>query len=178
MDPGAFSYFPVTYYSPYYFPGLDAPAPPESPGRDRDVFRALQSALQALGAFDAVLLHQQGDLAHATSDRNPIALVRRTDWIETNIAGPTTIERTVNFEVVIALRDEDPEARFEALERLESLALNALDGQNWAGISLRDKTSLRRGYDDPAAPHPEARVSLKGQFTYILEGYSNRSIEP
>jgi hypothetical protein len=180
MDPGAFSYFPTSYFSPFFFPELAATVPiqPLTPAgaRDRDVFRALQAALQSLGVFDAVLLHQHGDTAHATADRNPIAVVRRTDWTESNIASPTTIERNVNFEILIALRDDDPEPRFEALERLENLALNALDGQDWAGVCLRDKTSIQRGLDDTSARHPEARVILKGQFTYVVEGYAGRDM--
>jgi hypothetical protein len=177
MNPAVFPYFAGPYFSHFYFPPLEALSP-STASRDRDVFRALQAALGATGAFDAVLMHQYDTPANMSPDRNPVVVLRRTDWLETNLADPTTIQRTVAFEIVIALRDDDPEARFEAIERLESLVLNALDGQNWAGLCLRDQTAIRRGSDDPTASHPEARVILKGQFAYILEGYASRNTNP
>jgi hypothetical protein len=174
--------FPPDLFPPALFPpdmwNGRAAAPPASvlgPGRDRDVFQAIKATLVGTQAFDAVLLHQAINHARTTADRNPIVTIRRTGWNEADLYDPTCFERTVSYDLTIALRMDDPEERFAALERLEDIAVNALDGQTLAGICVRHKTAIARGQDDPEARDPEQRVTLKGQFAYLFDGYAGRT---
>lgn len=175
-QPGA-SYWPPRFWSPAYFPPRYwSSADLSIAARDRAIFREIKLALEASCSFDAVLLHQPLEHARATADRNPVITIRRTGWEERSLCGyPTTLERTVFYQATIALRDENADLRFETLQQLEDLALNTLEGQSWAGMCLPHRSLVRRGTDDPRAAHPEQRVTLDGQFVYILTGYSTRN---
>ena len=146
-------------------------------GRDQDVFRAIKAALEATGAFEAVLLHQDPDRPRVANDRSPIATVRRTSANEVDLCGfPITRERAVDYELTIAVRGMDPEARFEALDLLRDLAADALDGRSLASLTLPSRTTLAGSIDDLKAGPPEHRVTMKGRFAYLIDEDDGPSI--
>jgi len=166
--------WPPRHYAPRYWSGLGLSL--SALARDRDIFLAIKAALDARNIFDAVLLHQPATNARAAADQNPVVTIKRTDVAEASRWGnPITLERTVKYDLTISIRDEEHEDRFERMELLESVVINALDGQAWVGVCLSDRSLISRGTDDPRARHPEQRVVMKGQFTYILTGYTNRN---
>jgi hypothetical protein len=177
--PGA-SYFPrrdwpPRYFAPRFWSGTSVDQ--TALGRDRDIFRAIKAALDATNSFATVLLHQSVLNARAGADQNPIVTIQRTAVQENSRWGnPITIERTVSFDLTIAIRAEDHDERFEQMELLESVVMNVLSGQSWAGICLPDRSLIARGMDDPRPRHPEQRVVMKGQFTYLL-GYATRNTD-
>ncbi len=167
-------FFAPTYYSPFYFPslvtggGAPAPGPGASPYRDRDAFGAIVAALTATGEFADVAFGTTLDRRAAGADRTPAAVITPDTWAEVDDVDPFQLVRRVTFTLTLVVRDEDPAARFDALDRLTNVAQNAIDGSDLGGTSLPALTLLRRGRFDPTSKHPEQGVILQGEFTFLI----------
>ena len=102
------------------------------------------------------------------ADRTPALVVVPTQWVEQADSASTTLFRRVSFTLVLIARAEDPRERFETLDRLTSIAQNALEGSTLGGGCLAGMTHVRKGRYDPTSRHPELRLSLDGGFCYTI----------
>ena len=165
-------YFAPTFYSPYYFPSLVGGAGSAgtgvSPFRDSHAYGAIAAALTATGAFADVAFGTTLERRAAGADRTPAAVITPDAWAELDDVDPVEIVRRVFFTLTLVVRDEDPVARFDALDRLTSVAQNAIDGSDLGGATLPALTLLRRGRFDPGSRHPEQGVILHGEFTFLI----------
>ena len=165
------SYFSPTYYPPTYFtsPGAGSgpPPPPASGYRDRDAYAALVAALAATGEFAEVAFGVMMVRAVEGPDRIPLAVVTPSSWAEVDVSDPIIDVRHVSYTLTLVVRDEDAAERFRQLDRLTSIVQDALDGSDLGGC-LPALTKIRRGRLDPQARHPEQRMILAGEFTYLI----------
>jgi hypothetical protein len=172
------SYFSPSFFSPFYFTPTSSPATASTPGyRDRDAFAAIISALEATGEFATVVIGSPLD-DRATAGNDPWALVTPTDWDEDDDADPIVSVRRVSFTLTIVVRDEDPGERFQRLDRLTAVAQDAIDGSDLNGGCLPALTRLRRGRLDDRPRHPEQRVIISGEFSYLVTAYNGHDTEP
>jgi hypothetical protein len=165
-------FFAPTYYSPFYFPSLvtDGGAPPPAAPRyrDMDAFGAIVAALTATGEFADVAFGTTLDRWAAGADQTPAAVITPDSWAEVDDVDPVQLVRRVAFLLTLVVRDEDPAARFDALDRLTTVAQNAIDGRDLGGTNLPALTLLRRGRFDPNSQPPEQGVILRGEYTFLI----------
>lgn len=160
-------------------PGTVAPAPAPAPTvRDRTILRLIADALAATGEFDEVCTTGLPERTGRTAGDARLASLELVSFKERELAtDPDTAprERTVRYHCYLLVRVEDPDARDDEVDRLANVAANAVDGQTFAGITLRSFTTLDAGQYLPAAA-PERRLVMTGQFVYLLDSYATRSV--
>ena len=93
-------------------------------------------------------------------------------WTESDETDPCLLIRRVVYQLSLLVRDEDSSRRIEQLDRLSSVAQNTLDGSDLNGGCLPALTKLRQGKFDQGLRHPEQRVVLDGEFTYLVPSYT------
>lgn len=168
--PGRF--FAPTYYTPYYFPPLvtagGSPGPGFSPSRDTNAFGAIVAALKATREFADVAFGTTDERRAAGADLTPAAVLMPESWAELDDTDPSPLVRKVTYTLTLVVRADDPGARFDALDRLTSVAQNAIDGSDLGGACLPALTLLRRGRFDPGSKFPEQAVILHGEFTSLI----------
>src|SRR5262249_39462720 len=145
------------------------------PYRDRDAYAAIVAALAATGEFAEVVFAVPLDHAPIGAGRSPLAVVVPDDWTEVDDVGGTGLVRHAPYALTLAVRDEDPQARFQRLDRLTSVVQNAIDGTDLGGGCLTTLTRIGSGRYDPAPRHPEQRVTLAGRFAYLIASASGHS---
>ncbi|MGE3822043.1 MAG: hypothetical protein AB7I30_21730, partial [Isosphaeraceae bacterium] len=147
--------------------GTVTPPPVRLP-RDRDGFDAVVVALRSTGVFAEVFFGTDAERRAGGVDRTPAAVVTPESWVEDDGVDPIDLVRTVTFTVTLVARGNDPSERFDLLDRLGSVAQNAIDGEPLGGVCVPALTKLRRGVFDQDSVHPEQRVSLQGEFSYLV----------
>jgi hypothetical protein len=173
-------YFSPSFFSPFYFSPTTTASAPTAPApgyRDRDAFAAIIAALEASGEFATVVIGSPLD-DRVTAGNDPWALVTPTEWEEGDDADPIVCVRRVSFTLTIVVRHEDPGERFQRLDRLTAVAQDAIDGSDLNGGCLPALTRLRRGRLDDRPRHPEQRVTLSGEFSYLITAYNGHDTEP
>ena len=168
-------YFAPNYFSNYYFSPLtffgatDPTLGPTSNGyRDKDAFNAIVQALTDTAEFAEVVIRINLETGVHVAERSPLAIVSPDAWMESDESDPVVYVRQVSFSLTLVVRDEDPFARYDALDRLSCIAQNVIDGSDLGGGSLPALTKLRRGRYDPRSEHPEQSVDLHGEFSYLI----------
>lgn len=168
------------YFAPRYFPKRffaplstsredDADLPATQGMRDYDGLVAIADAIRASGEFAEVRLGRGCDRHAWPADRFPRAIVIPRDWVEEDEVDPLSLIRRVNFDVALTVRDEEPEQRFNQLDRLASLVMNAVDGLDLGERCLPSQTRIRHGRYDRRLKHPEQRLVLSGAFAYEID---------
>lgn len=148
-------------------------------GNDGDVLDDAQGRLQATGAFDGVYRSALPESRGGAAGDRLAAVVAPLDWEQTDDVDDETLvqsTRRVRWTLTLIVRDDDPEARERALEKLLAVAQNALDGQALAALTIPDWTRLRRGrYQPPSAP--EQRMTVTGEFAYWVAGFNGNAAD-
>jgi len=142
--------------------------------RDRDVRRAIQTALQGTGVFDAVLLTglpevyggKASDAAVATIE--PSASQQSDHW---DGGAQTGLVITSRVTITFLARAEDPQVRDEAAEQLLQTAMDTIQGSSLANLTLPDKTRFTAWVWQTASP-PERRIMSTCVYDYIVEGWA------
>ena len=167
-------YFSPSYFSPMYFASSDSgsgggtgPPAPTVGYRDRDAYAAIVAILGASGEFADVAFGLPLDRAVISPHRIPLAVVSPAGWVEVDDVDPIVNVRQVSYTLTLVVRGEDGYGRFQQLDRLTSVVQDALDGSDLGGC-LPGLTKLRKGRPDPDARHPEQRLILTGEFTYLI----------
>lgn len=157
-------------------------APPEPStsshhGRDWDVLESARDLLATTQQFDNVYLTSFDDRSISTSDGySAVVQPLDGDEVDTRDDGDET-EQTSHSRWTLTLvgRADDPEVRDRELDRLQSVAQNALDGVSLAGLTIPGLTKLRRGKWEKPKP-PERRITLTGEYSYWLDDWSAHDI--
>lgn len=174
MDPVLF--YAPTYFSPYYFAPLVPMHNGMQPGTfgcDRDIFATIVSTLLATCEFADVVYGTPTDGKTVGADCASLAILTPGQWVEIDDVDPIIVVRRVTYTLTLVARDEDSGRRFDELDRLSSVAQNFLDGTSLNGACLPGLTKIRRGHYDPISRHPEQRLILEGEFTYLLDSFSS-----
>ncbi len=175
-------YYAPTFFSPYYFPAL-APwagqvvAPGPAGYRDRDAFDAIVSALASTGEFADVLFGYPPDLGVISAGAAPGAIVTPERWTEYDDVDPTVIVREVSCTITLLVRDEDAGRRYDDLDRLSSIVTNLLDGSSLNGGCMPALTMIREGQFDASSRHPEQRLRLRGEFSYLIPSFTSHTTQ-
>ena len=148
--------------------------------RDRDVRNAIQTALTATGAFDAVwIFGLPEDRGTGASEQAMCAIIpqgsRQEDLWDSATAGGLVITSRVGL--VLAYRHEDPQLRDEGAELLLDTAANALNGQDLGG-QIFPQTARVVQWDWQPATVPERRIQAVFSYQYICEGWDNYDVTP
>ena len=179
MAASSLTYFAPTYFSPFYFPTLKAGSGSSGSTallyRDRDAFSSIASGLTATGEFADVFFGPSPGMRAAGANRSPAALITPEGWTEIDDSDPILVVRHVTYTLTIIVRDEDPLARYELLDRLSCVAQNAIDGSDLVGVCLPGLTKLRRGRFDQKPNHPEQSVVLVGEFSYVIPSFTGHN---
>lgn len=156
---------------------------PESisqPVRDADVIDAIIAALRATRAFDEVAWSEIPERHGRRADMSALATVEPNDWNEIDEwdGEPDGLGDVVRstFTLTLYSRHSDPRIRDRKLDRLLSFAKNAIDGNGFGGLVMPDLTILRRGKYSPAS-HPERRMTVTGEYAYLIDGSQSHSTE-
>jgi hypothetical protein len=148
--------------------------------RDRDVRNAIQAALVATGAFDAVWIwglpedYGTGASSLAAAAIEPVSSVQSDRW-DSQTAGGLVV--TSQITITFLYRHEDPQLRDEACELLFDTAADALNGQCFAELTLPGLTRFTSWrWEKPAAP--ERRIGAVFSYAYIVEGWDGYDTTP
>jgi hypothetical protein len=148
--------------------------------RDRDVRNAIQAALVATGAFDAVYVwglpedYGSGASNMALAVIEPESSAQEDRWD----AAPTgDLIVTSRATITLIFRAEDPQIRDEAAELLFDTAANALSGQSLAGFTVPGLTRfVSWKWQPPTAP--ERRITAVFSYQYIVPGWDEYDTTP
>jgi hypothetical protein len=174
-------YFSPTYFSPFYYPPLlvqpggGTNGGGVSPFRDRDAFDVIITALVDTGEFADVCFGTTADKTVTGADASPLAVVTPDSWEELDDVDPIVVIRHVSYIVTLSVRNEDPTSRYEQLDLLTSIVLNALDGLDLGDTCLPALTKITTGRYEAAARHPEQRLVLTGEFTYLIPSFGGHN---
>jgi hypothetical protein len=141
--------------------------------RDRDVRNAIHDQLVATGAFDGVWIWgPPEDYGTAASSLAAVAIEPESGSQEDRWdAGPNIgLEITGRVTLIFYSRNDDPQLRDEAVERLLYTAADALQGQCLAGLTVCDRTRFTSWNWQPATA-PERRIVSKFTYTYLVSGW-------
>ncbi len=147
-----------------------------NPYRDRDVFAAIVAALQATSEFSDVSLQPVESFANIPADRTPMALVIPRQWQEDPDTAPGSSIRRVGYLLSLAVRLDDPQDQYQALDRLAAIVQNTLDGSSLGGLCLGPMSRIRQGSFDTKSRHPELRVNLDAEFSYAIPASAARNV--
>jgi hypothetical protein len=148
--------------------------------RDRDVRNAMQAALMATNAFNAVYLSGLPENFGSGSSNVAIAVVEpsasnQSDRWDSQPVGGLIVASTVT--ITLAYRHRDPQLRDEAVELLFDVAANTLNGQSLAGLTLPALTRFQSWRWETPAP-PERRITSTFAYQYIVEGWDDYDTTP
>lgn len=146
--------------------------------RDLDILDDVANRLLATDAFSQVFQsHPVKDAESAES--GPTVWVQPLDWDEidhTEDADGTEVTHHAHWQLTIAVQDEDPRERDRLLEQYANIALNALDGQALADLTIPGLTLVRKAkWEDPNPP--ERRLTLLGEFVYFVPTFDSHGID-
>lgn len=144
------------------------------PPRDDRVLLAARALLDATGQFSRVECgHGPEDWDFSAEDRAYALLwIEDQDEIDDGMSGvEADIVHSAVYMLRIAVRDEGPAARLERLQRLGSVAKNALDGVSIGGITFPGFTKLRLARREAGARHPDSWRTHRGEWRYLVAGF-------
>lgn len=138
---------------------------------DRDIHRDIVARLIDIGDFDAVEIGHPKEFDEIfPADRQAVTLVTPIGWDELDDADSEEVVRKLRYTLTLAVREHDPELRYELLDRFANAAADALDGRSLADLTEPAFTKLRQGrYGDPTGP--EQRITIAGEAQYRVIGF-------
>lgn len=150
-----------------------APTPTTALYRDADVLDAARAALEATGAFDAVLeaLPEErgegaaGDLLAVVETAAVGGGTESQDFVDAGGVVINTHKYQANITIIV--RDESAATRNRVLDQLCNVAHNAIAGQNFGGLTIPAWTRIDR-FGDVPAKSPERRKRAVFRFAYLV----------
>jgi len=135
--------------------------------RDSDAIEAAAALLAATGEFVEVSVGRPLGRSGVAADRAPLARLVPRGWDEDDLDRDAGLRR-VAFEIVLAVRDDDPGRGLDRLDRLGSLARDAIRGADLGGGCIPALTRARLGRLDRGRKPPELRSTLLAEFAYLV----------
>ena len=102
------------------------------------------------------------------ANQSPVAQFALDTWSESADTFTGPLLRLVTYKLTLAVRTESAFDRFQQIDRLTSIAQNALEGSTLGGNCLSALSRVHHGHLDSKSTHPELRAILIGQFGYIV----------
>lgn len=160
-------------------PPLSSQLPPGATYDPRDfgILEDIVARLAATGQFEFVHLvclpEDQGFGANETV----AAVVEPVEWSEPveEFDDGGTVTHAFRWRITLLRREADPAVNAKALDLLQDVAANAVNGQSLAAITFPPMTRIRRGVWNRRAA-PEQRVVLNGDCTYEVVGYASHDV--
>ncbi|CAB4130928.1 hypothetical protein UFOVP124_43 [uncultured Caudovirales phage] len=121
--------------------------------------------LHATGLFSEIVTGASPAEFEVSADRTSVIWVDRTSWAEQPAAAEYYTERTVQFDVYLSYRHADINICWRYLNQLESVILNTLNRESYAGRTFPSFSYLNRGEDMPAKDGEQV-LKLRGMFRY------------
>jgi hypothetical protein len=148
--------------------------------RDRDIRNAIVAALQANDAVDAVYTTGLPKMDDQSAEDLLVASVQPIDWRESDLAdgapaGYMFIDGRVR--IVFAARSTNEQERDDAVEDLLEFALNSLNGQSLAGLTMQTFTKFSDvRWVDPIPP--ERQIVATFQYKYLVPTWTSFDTTP
>ena len=156
------------------------PVPATLPVRDRPILRLIRDALMASKEFDAVTtsgLPEMDGQSAGIARLGSLELQSSKEVVLFSDPYNVTVERTVHFLLTVSDRDNDPDARDDEADRLVAVAANAINGNDFGGVTIVDRTFLSAGTHLPPMG-VERRIKAAGQFVYLIPSWNTRNTTP
>jgi hypothetical protein len=156
------------------------PPPAVAPYRDRDYLRFCRDLLELTDEFGLVTTSGLPESDGQSAEVQKLASLELKGYREDHLGSDYNAQpllRSVEFLLTIHVRDPDPDARDDELDRLAQVAGNALVGKPLGGESLAPFTQLGRGVYE-AAQGPERRLRVLGTFVYEISDWGTRDTTP
>jgi hypothetical protein len=148
--------------------------------RDRDVRDAIQSALQATEAFDAVYLWGLPEDYGSGASQLAVAVIEPESSTQEDLwdAQPSgALQVTSRATITFLARNEDAQLRDEAVEDLFDTAANALNGASLANLTEPALTKfISWRWAPPTAP--ERRIVSTFTYRYLVAGWDEYDTTP
>lgn len=156
---------------PFPLAPAGGPVAREAVGRERDIWADIADRLMDTGDFDAAEVgHPKEFDSIFPADLFAVALVTPEGWTELDDADAEEDVHSGSYTLTLAVRETAPRRRYEELDRLADAALNALDGESFAGLTEPAYSKLRQGrYGDPTGI--DQRLTIRGEFRYRITGF-------
>jgi len=135
---------------------------------DLIILDAMARLLSDTGVFSEVVAGASPEEFEVAADRTAVIWIDRTGWTEQSAAAEFLTERTVEYTLWLAYRHADINICWRFLNQLESVILNTLNRQSYAGVTFPSFSYLNCGADQ-AAKDGEQRLMLTGLFRYQFD---------
>jgi len=139
--------------------------------RERDVWLAIKSTLEATSAFDNVYI-AEGESNHKPEDVRSVEIqphdgTQHDEWDDTN--SPLQVE--ARLQLMFFASDPDALTRDALCERLFNIAQDALNGQSLGGLTLPGLTRFISWRWGPIEP-PNRRLTALLKFAYLTDTWA------
>jgi hypothetical protein len=180
------SYFSPYYFSPYYWPigGIEPSPEPPTPGdvgRDYHILMAIADVLRGTGEFEAVYTTDPREMPPDSPQAPTMAFMTilggrsGSEANEGAFEGDVDWKETFQFEIFLAVADEDAVRRLARLSRMISVTKKALNGQGFGGLTFPAWTGVVSwSYFRSSPPYKMARLVYEtGQ---VMDGYADQNV--
>lgn len=147
--------------------------------RDKDVRLAMRDLLEKTNAFDEVSLKGLPEDWGSRAGSSKISFVEPLNYTQTDLwdGGPNTGSTANNqATITIAVRDSDPQACDEKCELLLQTAIDAIQGQSLANLTVCDHTRFVRAQFQKRVA-PERRLVATFAYEYIIDAWDGYEID-
>jgi hypothetical protein len=146
--------------------------------RDRGYLKLIAGLLRDTNQFEAVTTSGPPEDAGQSAEHLRLAGLEVASFAEESLASEASDVsqlRTVSYRLSLYVRDPDPDARDDEIDRLASVAANVLTGVALGGQSIAELSRLGRGQYQ-AATSVERRLQMQGTFAYVIDGRADRIV--
>mgnify|MGYP000906379969 CR=1 FL=1 len=154
--------------------------PTPAPYRDRDFLRAIAKRLNDTGQFDAVTTSGPPEDRGQSAENLKLAGLELASFIEVSAESDYAAlpqRRTVSYTLHLYVRNPDPDARDDELDRLAQVAGNALTFAGLLSENAPDLCTCGRG-NYGAGTSVERRLTMYGSFVYLIPDTNARNETP
>lgn len=162
------NYLIQDYFPSDYFDSIDPLGAELADVSDREAYATIVGLLATTRQFADVLFGKPLASWPASAATSPVAVVVPHGWSEAEDSDPSTLIRSVSYELTLAVRGDDPWASFDQIDRLSCLAQNLLDGADLGGRTLASLTRLGGGRLVSSTPFSDQHLTMHGEFTYPI----------
>ncbi len=155
--------------------------PDVQPGRlyrDADILDAVAAALEATGEFDGIYRCSVTEVGGKRADNLRAVCVEPMTETESDLwdsfsTGPMEVVQA-QCAITLIVRHQDAQERDRLIDRLKSVARNALNGRSLKGLTMPDFTRFASFQSQRPKP-PERQVRGTFQYRYLVDTFTSYS---
>lgn len=146
--------------------------------RDSDILDAIEAALEATGEFDGIYRCSASELSGKPADDlravclEPMVESDNDLW-DSYSDGPMELV-SAQAAITLIVRHQDARVRDRLVDRLKSVARNALNGRSLCNLTLPDFTRFASFQSQKPKP-PERMVRGTFAYRYLVDSFTNYS---